>query len=149
MKKIFIGIDFSKEKFDATVIKAEDLGEMQSIGHQEFINKATGYRKMLCWVGSLCGADTCEDWLFCGENTGGYSQMMSDYLYSKGYDLWIENALSIKRAFAMKRGKSDRSDSLMIAEYAMRYQDKARLYEPLSPAPVSYTHLTLPTICSV
>lgn len=134
MKKIFIGIDFSKEKFDATVIRAEDLSEMLSVGHQEFINKATGYRKMLRWVDSLCGADTCEDWLFCGENTGGYSQMMSDYLYSKGYDLWIENALSIKRAFAMKRGKSDRSDSLMIAEYAMRYQDKACLYEPLSPA---------------
>lgn len=46
MKKIFIGIDFSKEKFDATVIK-EDLSEMLSVGHQEFINKATGYRKML------------------------------------------------------------------------------------------------------
>ena len=25
MKKIFIGIDFSKEKFDATVIKAEGV----------------------------------------------------------------------------------------------------------------------------
>ena len=63
MKKIFIGIDFSKEKFDATVIRAEDLSEMLSVGHQEFINKATGYCKMLRWVDSLCGADTCEDWL--------------------------------------------------------------------------------------
>ena len=32
MKKIFIGIDFSKEKFDATLIKAEGLKECAPSG---------------------------------------------------------------------------------------------------------------------
>lgn len=133
MKKIFIGIDFSKEKFDASVITAGVQGEMSPMGHEEFTNSVTGYRRMLRWVRSLCG-DTVEDWLFCGENTGGYSRMMSDFLFAHSYDLWIENALSVKRAFPLKRVKSDRVDSLMIAEYAMRFHDRASLYKPLSPA---------------
>ena len=33
MKKIFIGIDFSKEKFDATVIKAEGVEERAARQH--------------------------------------------------------------------------------------------------------------------
>lgn len=134
MKKIFIGIDFSKEKFDASVITTGVQSEMSPLGHEEFRNSTPGYRRMLRWVRGLCGTAGSEDWLFCGENTGGYSRMMSDFLYSQGYDLWIENALSIKRAFPLKRGKSDRTDALMIAEYAMRFHDRASLYSPLSPA---------------
>ena len=34
MKKIFIGIDFSKEKFDATVIKAEGVEERAERQHE-------------------------------------------------------------------------------------------------------------------
>ena len=36
MKKIFIGIDFSKEKFDATVIKAEGVEERSERKHSKF-----------------------------------------------------------------------------------------------------------------
>ena len=47
MKKIFIGIDFSKEKFDATLIKAEGLKECAPSVHEVFDNKTSGYRRLV------------------------------------------------------------------------------------------------------
>ena len=45
--------------------------------------------------------------------------------------MWLENALSIKRSSALQRTKSDKADSGIIAEYAMRNYDQMRLYKPL------------------
>ena len=113
MKKIFIGIDFSKEKFDATVIKAEGVEERAERQHEVFDNKVSGFRRLLRWVKSVADEPDAGLWLFCGENTGGYSRALCNYLYGSGYDMWLENALSIKR------------------RYAMRNYDQMRLYKPL------------------
>ena len=130
MKKVLIGIDFSKEKFDvAIIVKSTSTQE-----HSLFDNKVSGYRKMIKWINSVVEDIPCSSWLFCGETTGGYSRMMSDWLYAQGYDVWIENALVIKRTFPLKRLKNDTVDAFMIAEYALRFEDRAQLYEPLSQA---------------
>lgn len=135
MKKIFIGIDFSKEKFDATVIKAEGVEERAPREHDVFTNNRRGYCRLVKWVKSLCRATGESDsdlWLFCGENTGGYSRGLCDYLYGSGYDVWLENALVIKRSAVMQRLKTDRSDSYVIASYAMRNYDAMKPYKPLN-----------------
>ena len=132
MKKIFIGIDFSKEKFDATVIKAEGVEERAARQHEVFDNKVGGFRRLLKWVRNVVEEQDASMWLFCGENTGGYSKALCNYLYGSGYDMWLENALSIKRSSALQRVKSDKADSGIIAEYAMRNYDQMRLYKPLS-----------------
>ena len=130
MKKVLIGIDFSKEKFDvAIIVKSTSTQE-----HALFDNKVSGYRKMIKWINSVVEDIPCSSWLFCGETTGGYSRMMSDWLYAQEYDVWIENALVIKRTFPLKRLKNDTVDAFMIAEYALRFEDRAQLYEPLSQA---------------
>ena len=131
MKKIFIGIDFSKEKFDATVIKAVGVEECAERMHEVFDNKVSGFRRLLRWVKSVADERDTGLWLFCGENTGGYSKALCNYLYGSGYDMWLENALSIKRSSALQRNKSDKADSNIIAEYAMRNYDQMRLYKPL------------------
>ena len=131
MKKIFIGIDFSKEKFDATVIKAEGVEERAERKHNVFENKTTGYGHLIKWIDEAVGNLDVSLWLFCGENTGGYSNGLCNYLYVHGYDMWLENALCIKRSTAIQRTKSDRADSAIIAEYAMRNYDQMRLYKPL------------------
>ena len=131
MKKIFIGIDFSKEKFDATVIKAEGVEECAQRQHEVFDNKVSGFRRLLRWVKSVADEPDTGLWLFCGENTGGYSKALCNFLYGSGYDMWLENALSIKRSSALQRVKSDKADSGIIAEYAMRNYDQMRLYKPL------------------
>ncbi len=132
MKKIFIGIDFSKEKFDATVIKAVGVEESAERKHEVFDNKESGFRRLLRWVKSVADEQDTGLWLFCGENTGGYSKALCNHLYGRGYDMWLENALSIKRSSALQRSKSDKADSGIIAEYAMRNYDQMRLYKPLN-----------------
>ena len=49
MKKIFIGIDFSKEKFDATLIQAEGLKECAPSVHEVFCRGLCGRFLALLW----------------------------------------------------------------------------------------------------
>ena len=132
MKNLFIGIDFSKEKVDVSVITAAGLSETARRECGEFKNSLSGFRQLAKWVERNFGGIDPSLWLFCGENTGDYSKPMCNFLYGMGYDIWLENAKSIKGASGIRRLKSDRADASMIAEYAMRNYDKAIMYEPLS-----------------
>lgn len=132
MKKIFIGIDFAKEKFDAAVIEACGLKEFGERQFGTFVNGKKGYTQFMKWVKAKSGSTTEQEWLFCGEDTGSCSLGLSKWLYGKGLDIWIENAYSIKHSSGIQRVKTDRADASMIAEYAWRHQDKAMLFEPLS-----------------
>lgn len=132
MKKIFIGIDFAKEKFDAAIIEACGLKEFGDRPHGTFPNDKKGYRQFIKWVRANCGTAVENEWLFCGEDTGSCSIGLSKWLYGKGLDIWIENAYSIRHSSGIQRVKTDKADASMIAEYAWRHQDKAMLFEPLS-----------------
>lgn len=134
MKKIFIGIDFSKEKMDVAIIFADGLTETAPRVFSEFSNNQSGYKQLIKWVKNYSEEKDESQWLFCGENTGCYSACLCNFLYGRGNDIWIENAKSIKDASGIRRLKSDRADASMIAEYAMRHYDKAVLFEPLSIA---------------
>ncbi|MDN3692659.1 transposase [Chryseobacterium tructae] len=46
-----------------------------------------------------------------------------------GYFLWVEHPMKIKKAASDLRGKDDRKDARRIAEYALRYYDKAMFYQ--------------------
>ncbi len=125
MKDLFIGIDFSKLKFDVSFF---ELGQMDKIHHCEFTNEKEGFILLLKWIASLSKIKP-EDWLFCGEHTGLYCVGLTESLLKKKLFIWLENPLRIKRSSGLKREKSDKRDSLEIAEYAYRYQDRARVYE--------------------
>ena len=132
MKKLFIGIDFSKEKIDGTIILASGLEVLSARVHESFVTTVSGYNKFVKWVRkNSCDMEESA-WLFCGENTGDYSKPLCNYLYGRGYDVWLENAKCIKDASGLRRLKSDKADSAMIAEYAMRNYDRAELYIPLN-----------------
>ena len=127
MKKfLFIGIDFSKSKFDVSVL--ENI-EQKSFSQETFDNSETGYKSFLKWVSKQSKIKR-EDWLFCGEHTGIYSRNLSNFLAQKGLFIWLENPLQIKRCSGVKRTKTDRYDSVVIAQYACRYIDKAVAYKP-------------------
>ena len=130
MKKIVVGIDISKEKIDASAIDVRDtrLGVVQ-LDYQVFENRPKGFRSMLSWARRLVKGIGLEDVLFCCETTGGYDRSLCEYIYAKGLDIWREGALQIKRSMGVRKGKDDKADSLMIAEYAMRHMDKAVIYE--------------------
>ena len=131
MKKLFIGIDFSKKKFDATVILAAGLHELEERKWETFTNNPKGFRHFIKWVKQNAWKTTRDEWLFCGEDTGACSILLSRWLYGRGYDMWLANAYAIKHSSGIQRAKSDKADSSAIAEYAWRHQDKAQLYEPI------------------
>ncbi len=128
MKKIFIGIDFSKEKFDVTAILEANASSTHP--YKSFKNNKTGFKEFKSWMTQETGKAEKDDILLCGENTGIYSQYISDMLYAEGYTMWLESALQIKRSMGIQRIKSDKADSRAIAEYAMRFQDRMVAYEP-------------------
>lgn len=134
MKKLFVGIDFSKEKVDVTIIFADALTELYPRVTSEFKNTVSGFKQLIKWVEQNANGIDSSLWLFCGENTGDYSKPLCNHLYGKGYDMWLENAKCIKDSSGIRRLKSDRADASMIAEYAMRNYDRAVMYEPLSEA---------------
>jgi transposase len=125
MKKfLFIGIDFSKSKFDVSVLE-----EIEQKHHAQavFANSEQGYSEFLKWLPRQSKIKR-ESWLFCGEHTGLYSRGLADFLVKKSLFVWLENPLQIKQSSGIKRAKTDSIDACTIACYACRYQDKAKAY---------------------
>lgn len=121
---LFIGIDFSKSKFDVSVMESiEQRNHAQSV----FENSAQGYRSFLKWLSRKFKVKR-EHWVFCGEHTGLYSRALSEFLVRKKLFVWLENPLQIKRCSGLKRAKTDSIDACEIAKYAFRYRDRARAY---------------------
>ncbi|MDD4198554.1 MAG: transposase [Paludibacter sp.] len=127
MKKfLFIGIDFSKRKFDVTVLTSIN---QQDFTQAIFLNEKQGFNEFLRWVSKLSNVPK-ENWLFCGEHTGLYSRALADFLIKKNLFIWLENPLQIKCSWGIKRAKTDKIDSLEIARYALRFEDKAVACKP-------------------
>ena len=126
MKNSFIGIDVSKEKLDVTIIRKEEE-TVTMVGYQAFANSKMGLKDLLVWVRKNASR-VKQECLFCLETTGSYDLSACNFLHAKGYDVWRESALEIKRCGGLRRGKDDKSDSKAIAEYAMRHADKMKPY---------------------
>lgn len=78
-KTKFIGIDFSKATFDATIYEGE---------HCKFTNDDQGSKEFLAWVETHIDGLSLQDCLFCGENTGNYSVRLSNFsLCTSLYDV--------------------------------------------------------------
>lgn len=123
--EIFIGIDFSKEKFNTAILFKNGFEKCAEPVSNEFKNKLEGFISFEKWVRKhVKESDTL---LFCGEYTGLYSQSLAIYLSVKGYEMWLEDPYTLKHSMGLQRVKSDKADALVIAEYAMRHQDKKRI----------------------
>jgi transposase len=126
MKKVFIGIDFSKKTFDVSLIEGNRPENV--LAYEQFENTKEGCIQPVKFV-ELHASCAAEEWLFCGEHTGIYSILASSYPVKKGLFLWLENPLQVKTSLGIRRDKSDKSDSRDIALYAYRNQDRARAYQ--------------------
>jgi len=130
MKKVFIGIDFSKLKFDVAIYSVDTKA---IVATEVFENEQKGYAEFLKWVKENATRRKSEI-LFCGEHTGYYSSNLSVFLVDSGYDMWLVSGLEMKLSQGIKRNKTDRIDACKIAEYAFRFQDKVVLFQPVSSA---------------
>ena len=127
MKKIFIGIDVSKETIDVSVLNPDDSPVAEYLA--QYPNTAAGYRLMVRDIHHLGKVPAEGQWLFCCETTGAYDRPMCYWLLEHGHQVWRESALQIKRSMGIRRGKNDKADSMVIAEYAWRHADKAHMFQ--------------------
>ena len=125
----FIGVDVSKEKLDVCVITASNEMVSEKIIRNDQ-SKIKSYLDKLIRKLKI-NADAL---LICCEHTGTYTRPLQLVCHEFGYPLWAENAYKIKKAASDIRGKSDRKDAVRIAEYALRYNDKAVLHQEGSDA---------------
>lgn len=119
----FIGIDVSKNKLDICVmLKSKVLKEEIVSNHPQAIASA------IVSIKEELGIDT-DGFIICAEHTGQYTYPLMCASRSVGCKLWLENPSQIKYCSGVTRGKNDKVDARRIAEYAMRFIDKARPYE--------------------
>src|SRR5687768_9534314 len=116
----FIGVDVSKRSLDITLLDKGCKGT-----HVRIPNTAEGIQT---WLES--GAFTKKS-IFCLESTGVYGHLLLRILSSKKYHAWVVSPVHIKRSQGLTRGKSDKVDSLRIAEFARTHVDQVNLYKPV------------------
>lgn len=120
--KHFLGIDVSKEYFDAVIILD---GKEKSI-HSQFVNDHKGIKSLCKWLKAQ--DSTFENTLVCLEHTGMYGKLIIQCLMNEKFSLWVEMSLKIIRSIGVQRGKNDKVDAQRIAYYAMKNVDQAVIF---------------------
>ena len=122
MKKMFVGIDISKEKLNLCFRTASRI-----VCEEEIENTSAVIKRQL--KKSLRDLETTlEDVRGCAEYRGRYIYPLTCACQDLGICLWMEDPTRIKNSFGVIRGKSDTVDARRIAEYAYRFNDKAVAY---------------------
>lgn len=120
----FIGIDIAKHTLDWAVYTQQGL---QLSTHTP--NTRAGIKAALVDMRALADWDTGQA-VFCMEHTGIYNAHLLELLYELNLAIWLESSLQIKQAGGMQRGKTDKVDAQRIAQYAYRFRDQMRLWQP-------------------
>ncbi len=118
----YIGVDISSETLDVSVLTP---GKEKQIAHRRFSNDISGCKEILSWLkSSKVRASQC--W-FCMEHTGIYGLEVSCFLEKKKIAYTMYSPLHIKRMMGVVRGKNDKADSKMIAQFAYLYRDRLQV----------------------
>lgn len=121
MKKLFIGIDISKDVFDfciidndAKVLSSKEVRPNTKEGINEFCKFISKYADHDIWI--------------CMEHTGHYGYLLTTELTKKNIKLSLINPLEIKNSVGLTRGKNDAVDAYRIANYALANKHKIKAY---------------------
>jgi transposase len=121
----FIGLDIAAGDFTASIYQTPEKPIMTK---ESIKNSPEGFRMLVAWLKEHHIDQTNS--LICMEATGVYSKTVAYYLTSYGFKVSIEPPLKVKRAFYPVGHKTDASDSRQIAEYAYRYHDELKPWQP-------------------
>ena len=118
----YVGIDISKSKLDVVILQKDT-----SLVSNHFIveNNVKGIKVIL--KNLIKQKIDLTTVLFCCENTGVYTSVLSSCLSENNLDYWVVPAIEIKRSKGISRGKNDKSDAKDIALYSIRNIDKLKL----------------------
>jgi transposase len=117
--QVVVGIDMSKKKFDAALLRN---GKFK---HKVFPNTKTGHEAISAWL--LKQSTTTAH--VCMESTNVYGEALATYLTDQGYTVSIVNPARIK-GFALSelsRTKTDKTDASLIARFCLAMSPEAWL----------------------
>lgn len=121
MVKLIIGVDVSKGSLDMTSIQTKN----NKASHDSFLNKKLGFGSFLKWFESFKVKPS--ETIICMEHTGLYLVKFCDFLRIKDFTFSVVNPLQIKKSMGIQRVKSDKRDSWVIAQYALRFTDQLQM----------------------
>jgi len=121
----FIGIDIAAYSFVASIYQAP---QKPVITKEGFENTFDGFNVFSSWM--IAQNINPENCVICMEATGVYSEGIAHFLVTQGFKVSVEAPLKVKRAFDPVGHKTDPVDSRQIAEYAYRYSDELRFWQP-------------------
>jgi transposase len=133
--RYFVGIDVASEQFYAAIGTSP---WHLLVKPTEFRNTPEGFEQFLAWLRTQHCAPS--DSVLCLEATGVYGEALAYFLAAKEFRVAVEPPLQVKRAFKPNGPKTDAVDSQQIAEYACRYADRLRIWQP---RPELIEHLTV------
>jgi len=122
----YLGIDVSKEHFDAALSLSQDR-VFQEIVWEKFENSTKGLKAFDKWLTKQGVNDALRPQLLVVmENTGIYHRRLWQYCCQHDLHATIGNAADIKWSMGLVRGKDDITDSMRLCEYAYRHEDRLR-----------------------
>ena len=122
MKKIYVGIDISKEKCNLCY-----RSDLEIVMEEEISNDVKALKKAFN-VALKTLSVSFDSVLVCAEYTGRYIYPLTVACQELDIFLWMDDPTRIKNSMGLTRGKNDAIDAARIAEYAYRYSDKAVRY---------------------
>lgn len=120
--KNHIGIDVSKKTVDISVLKNKEKCFYVCVS-----NDKQGFKKLNKELTKH--SIIPEETLVCIENTGLYGYDVSCWFALNNYNVWVQNAVAIRRSSGIVRTKNDKVDSHYIALYCARFQDSCKLWK--------------------
>jgi transposase len=128
MIQAIAGIDISKDTFDVTILSENNKT------YKKFSNNQKGFLKLDEWLKK----QELNKIHACMEATGQYGEKAAVHLFKQEHEVSVVNPARIK-AYGnskLRRNKTDKADSYLIAEYCLR--EKPGLW---SPSPASFKDL--------
>lgn len=127
---LFVGIDVAKSKHDFCIIDSSGVILSHSLS---FPNSLAGFEFLCSTIISFLPDKDLSNVKIGLESTGHYSTNLTNYLYSKGFQIITLNPLAIslfRKAKTLRKTKTDKTDAMVIAN--MLFSDESKSYSPVS-----------------
>lgn len=127
---IFVGIDVAKSKHDCCIIDSDGVIVTDSL---RISNSKEGFETLCSAILSALHSEDLNNVKIGLESTGHYSTNITNYLYSKGFQVTILNPLAtnlFRKASTLRKTKTDKTDAKVIA--TMLFTDESKSYSPVS-----------------
>ena len=136
--QFLVGMDISKHSFDMAILSPSNA---ENIVHNAFSNDEKGFIEMMSFINETIISFDISQALFCMEATGLYCNALLHFFQTYKANVWVENAVQIKRSLGIKRGKTDKVDSIAIVKYAFKNVELVRLWKPSGAVLEKVKHL--------